>query len=317
MSRTVVNLQIAIPIIAAVLLTLAASIITSLIARIYVRRVYKSIDTILDGVINNGAVPHYSVTRETRLSKLTHKASRVIELYLQRAEQSKEERDKLQSFVSDMSHQMKTPLAVISMYVDLLGSQGLTEQEREEFIGTIKVSADKLQWMMDCLIKMSRLEIGAVQLSPVIAGVRETIEESIASVIGAAKRRGIAIITADFEDYTAHHDVSWTREALVNVLENAIKYSPENSEINITVEQFTLYTKISVADHGVGISRQDLNMIFKRFYRGKNVQDKEGAGLGLYLAELIMNKQGGYINAESNGKKGTKFSLFLRINETK
>ena len=287
-------------------------VLTILLCRRYVMRAFNSIDTALDRALAKDERLRSEVTGEDRISKLVHKANRIMDMYISEAVQTAEEKGIIQGFISDMSHQMKTPLSGVSMYADLLLEGGLSADEQAEFLSRIKTSTEKLQWIMDSLIKMSRLEVGAIQLAPIDTGIKQTIFDAIGSVIGLAIRKNINISVAEFQDVPLHHDRKWTREAIVNVLENAVKYSAADSEIKVAIEPLPLYTKIIVTDCGIGIDKNDWHLIFKRFYRGKNASDKEGAGLGLYLAALIMEKQGGYIIVDSLPGSFTSFSLFLQ-----
>lgn len=276
-----------------------------------IKAAYDSIDDILDKILDKNTGLPKAVT-DSRLSKLTHKAEKIMQRNALDVLQTTREKEKIQSFISDMSHQMKTPLSGISMYTDLLLEGNLAPSEQQEFLSRIKAGTEKLQWMMDSLIKMSRLEIGAIELSPVPAGIRRTISDSVGSVYGAASKKNISIQTAYFDDVFVLQDRKWTCEAMTNVLENAVKYSQPNSKIDIAVESLPIYTKISVTDYGIGIPSDEWNLIFKRFYRGKNVRNIKGAGLGLYLASLILQKQGGYILVDSEVGHYTTFSMFLQ-----
>ncbi len=285
---------------------------TVLLCRRYVAKVYNSIDTVMERILAKDMSEPLETVRDNRISKLTYKANRIIEMCILDVTQNKKEKEVIQGFISDMSHQMKTPLAGISMYSELLLEGNLSTDENEEFLYRIKAGTDKLQWMMDSLIKMSRLEVGAIQLAPAEGNVKQTILESIHSVIAAASKKNIEILVSDFENYLLYHDRKWTSEAITNILENAIKYSPADSSIEVAVEQMALYTKIIITDHGIGVEKEDWNLIFKRFYRGNNGMEIEGTGLGLYLSSLIMEKQGGYIMIDSIPGKFTAFSLFLQ-----
>jgi signal transduction histidine kinase len=267
---------------------------------------------VLDRVLAKDNSLELEITGEKRLSKLTHKACRIMDMCVFEVTQTKEEKETIQGFIADMSHQMKTPLSGISMYADLLLEGDLSEREQHEFLSRMKLSTEKLQWIMDSLIKMSRLEIGAIQLAPLETSIKQTISDAIGSVIAPAAKKNIHISVADFHDMPLYHDKKWTREAGVNVLENAVKYSEPDGKITVSIESLPIYTKILITDHGIGIEKGDWNLIFKRFYRGLNVKDNEGAGLGLYLAALIMEKQGGYIMVDSIPGKFTTFSLFLQ-----
>lgn len=278
----------------------------------YVRKTFDSIDQVLDSVLARNTELPFEAAADSRLSKLTHKAVKIIQMNTMDISQTKQEKEIIQSFISDMSHQMKTPISGVAMYTDLLLEGHITEAERQEFLSRIKTGTEKLQWMMDSLVKMSRLEVGAIELSPVPTGIKQTVSDSIGTVYGAATKKNISIQTAYFEDISLLHDRKWTSEAITNILENAIKYSPSNGEINLSVETLPIYTKISVTDYGIGIALDEWNSIFKRFYRGRNAKGVDGAGLGLYLASLIFQKQGGYILVDSKPGKYTTFSMFLQ-----
>ena len=280
--------------------------------RRYVDKTYTAIDTILDQVLAGDRRMPCETEADSRLSKLTHKAVKAVQLNSMSAAQLKQEKETIQGFISDMSHQMKTPLSSICMYTDLLLEGGVSLEEGQEFLLRTKECADKLQWIMDSLIKMSRLEVGAIELAPVPAGIKQTISDSITVVLGAAAKRNMTIQTDPFNDILLWHDRKWTAEAIANILENAVKYGYPDSVIHIGIDTLPTYTKVVVTNQGVGIPRDEWNFIYKRFYRGKNVQKASGAGLGLYLASLIMEKQGGYILVDSEPGKYASFSLFLQ-----
>lgn len=286
--------------------------LTILFCYLYVKRTFDSIDRVLDSVLAKDTKNLSEVTAENRLSKLTHKAVKIIQMNTMDINQTKQEKETIQSYISDMAHQMKTPLSGISMYTDILLEGNVSEEERQEFLTRIKAGNEKLQWMMDSLVKISRLEVGAIEISPIPANIKQTISDSINTVYMVALKKNIIIKTSDFEDIPLLHDRKWTSEAITNILDNAIKYSSPDSEINISVETLPIYTKISITDYGIGIEPDEINSVFKRFYRGRNAKDVNGVGLGLYLASLILQKQAGYIYVESKPGQYTTFSLFLQ-----
>lgn len=295
-----------------IIIAIAISFLTVLFSYRYIRKAIDSIDQVLDSVLARNTELLFETAADNRHSKLTHKAVKIIQMNKMDISQTKHEKEMIQSFISDMSHQMKTPLSGVVMYTDLLLEGCITEAERQEFLLRVKTGTEKLQWMMDSLVKMSRLEVGAIELSPVPTGIKQTISDSISAVYGAAAKKSISIQTAYFEDILLLHDRKWTSEAITNILENAVKYSPTGGEINISVEPLPIYTKISITDYGIGIAPDEWNSIFKRFYRGRNAKGVDGAGLGLYLASLIFQKQSGYILVDSNLERNTTFSMFLQ-----
>ena len=298
-------------IIAVAAVAVAAILITVILCRRYVAAEFSAIDRMLDKILAKNADIKFTTSKDSRISKLTHKASRIAGMYVTDAAAATEEKEIIQGFISDMLHQMKTPLAGMSMYLTLLLEGNVTESEAREFLLRISAATGKLSWMMDSLVKMSRLEIGTIQLSPAKESVRQTVSESIGGVAAIAADKDINITVGEFEDAAVICEKKWTREALNNILENAVKYSPRGGAVDVSVETLALYTKVAVTNDGPGIPAAEYNLIFKRFYRGSNVKDAEGAGLGLYLASVIAEKQGGYIMVESKPNEKTTFSLFL------
>jgi len=298
---------------AAIIAILLCTIVVVLCFR-YVQKTYNLVDDVLDRILAGNNSLCDETIKEDRISKLTHKASRIMDMYILEAAQTKEEKETIQGFISDMSHQMKTPLSSISMYADLLIEGNVTPAEQREFYSRIKSGTDSLQWMMDSLIKMSRLEVGAIQLLRTSLSIKQTISDSITSVLASALKKNIDIVVAEFEDIPLLHDKRWTQEAMVNILENAVKYLDNYGKIEIAVEPLPMYTKITITDCGMGIDKNEWHLIFKRFYRGNNSKSAGGAGLGLYLVSLIMEKQGGYVIVDSVIGEYFSISLFLQNN---
>jgi signal transduction histidine kinase len=228
------------------------------------------------------------------------------------AKSAKEEREVVTTLISDLSHQLKTPLANITMFTELLKDPSLSEVERQEFLIRTGEQAVKMEWLMQALFKTSRLETGIIEFDIFPTYIKETIADSISSVYSHAESKYIHITIDEFEDCKLLHNHKWTTEAISNILENAIKYSPEGSVIKIKIEPMELYTKIQISDQGIGIASEEYNHIFKRFYRSKQVEQQEGSGLGLYLSQLILLKEGGYITVNSVVGNGSCFSLFLQ-----
>ena len=168
-----------------------------------------------------------------------------------------------------------------------------------------------MQWLMADLLKASRLENGVIRFHAENAGIKETVAKALSAVYAQASDRNIELIVEEFQDFQLWHNPQWTAEAMSNLLENAIKYSPKRSCIRITLSRLDIYTKITVSDEGVGIPKNEYNLIFKRFYRGRNARQQEGSGLGLYLAQLIVQHENGYITVASREGRGSSFSMFL------
>lgn len=222
-----------------------------------------------------------------------------------------EERKEFQSLVSDISHQVKTPVSNLKMVTDTLLTKPVTEQERTEFLQGIRSQADKLDFLFQALVKTSRLETGAIVLTKKDGLLFDTLAQAMSGIVYAAEKKGIAVTVDCPQDLRLYHDSKWTSEALFNLLDNAVKYTPDGGKIRVTVEQWEMYVKIDVSDNGKGISESNQAAIFRRFYREEEVHDEPGVGIGLFLAREIITRQGGYIKVVSEVGKGSAFSVFL------
>lgn len=256
--------------------------------------------------------PEDSDVAETREAKLVSQLRQLISISDHEARSAREEKEAVTRLVSDLSHQLKTPLSNITMYTELLREGNLSEEERQEFLLRTGEQAAKMEWLMKTLLKASRLETGMIEFEAAAHSIKETIAAAVGAVYGQAEGRDIRIRMEEFPDCRLLHNPKWTAEAISNLLENAIKYSPRGSEIRISLEQLEIYTRVNIIDRGIGIAPEEYNLIFKRFYRSKQVEQLEGSGLGLYLAQLILEKEGGYITVSAELGKGSCFYLYLQ-----
>jgi len=265
----------------------------------------------LDKMLEDGINGTFSESDydETQLSKLESKWLRYLTSSKLSAQKTEQEREKLQELVSDISHQTKTPLSNILLYTQLLQEQDIDGQSRQ-LVDEIRQQSEKLEFLIQSLVKTSRLETGTFQLAPLKNNIDSVIDAAIEQITPKAKSKQIKIMYSS-QSHTAKFDIKWTREALFNILDNAVKYSPRNSLIKITVYAYEMFACVSVADQGIGIPEEELPRIFGRFYRGQNVKEQNGVGIGLYLCRQIIEGQGGYITVESTVNQGSIFKIFL------
>jgi len=296
------------------LLLVISAILFSYFSLYFVKRLKK-----LSNNIDNIIIGNYFINIEdygegilSKISTQFYQMARRVQLSLTKL---KEEKSNIKALVTDISHQIKTPLASIKLFNSLLiEDNNLDTRERNEFLMTIKSEAAKLQWLVDSLIKLSRLEVGMIELKKENKSIKDTVYKAVEGIYSKALYKNIDIIVNPIEEIFIYHDVKWTKEAILNVLENAVKYSYANDEISINVTKLNSYIRIDIEDHGIGITKEDFNKIFKRFFRGNSdlVQEEEGSGVGLYLSRKILEEQGGSIMVDSLLGKGSKFSLFLQ-----
>ncbi|RDY29655.1 sensor histidine kinase [Romboutsia weinsteinii] len=226
---------------------------------------------------------------------------------------SEKEKESIKSLVTDISHQLKTPLASLRLYNTLLIEEDLDKEEKMEFLITNKHSIDKLHSLIDALVNLSRLEVSMISIKREDNNIKDTILRAIEGIKHKARDKKIKITVDNIKDKNISYDKKWTEESIFNILDNAVKYTEECGEIKINTEEAISYYKINIEDNGIGIDKKDYNNIFKRFYRASNsyVENTEGSGVGLYLSRRILEEQGGNIVVSSQPKKGTKFCLLL------
>ena len=275
------------------------------------RKMYRIIDRMLDEILDGEPVSQSDI-REGEISALAAKAKRIQEKVDSGIIRAEEEKEQVKSLISNMSHQLKTPLAGLMMYREMLEDEGLDVSTRRRFLEKMKGQSEKIDWILQSLFKMVNLEQGAAVFEAEALPVRDTILDAVTASLDKADRREIEILTETFEDRILWHNRKWTAEVLVNLLENAVKYTKPGGRITISVRPMEMYTEIAVSDTGRGIRQEELTEIFKRFYRSRDVENIEGSGIGLYLSRLILEHEKGYITAASVPGEGSTFSVFLQ-----
>lgn len=274
------------------------------------RRMYQLIDQMLEQVLNREKI-EISDIQEGKISALASKVIRVQEKLEYEVNQAQKEKEQVKCLISNMSHQLKTPLSNVVMYRDLLELEPEAEQ-RANFLERMKIQLEKLDWILQSLFKMVKLEQGVIQFETEQSSLKETLLSALNSTYDKAVKKEICIITKPFKDCLLMHNRKWTAEVFSNILENAIKYSEKGSKIEIQVNPLELFTEIRFQDYGMGIKKEELTKIFQRFYRSKEAENKEGSGIGLYLSRMILEKEKGYMTVTSDYGKGSCFSVFLQ-----
>ena len=267
----------------------------------------RTIDDMLDGA----APPPQVYVEENLFYKINHRLTHLYEVLRESRESIAKERTDLQELISDISHQVKTPVSNLKMVNATLLEQPMPEEKRKEFLTASSGQLEKLDFLMQAMIKTSRLETGVISLDKKIQPLYDTLAAALGGILLNAERKNIHVSVVCPEDIILAHDRKWTSEALFNILDNAVKYTPANGNIQVSVQSWEFYIKIDIADSGKGIAEGRQGMIFKRFYREEEVHDIEGIGIGLYLAREIVTMQGGYIKVASEVGYGSTFSVFL------
>lgn len=265
----------------------------------------------LQAMIDAAAQGHSEISAvdESMMSLLENSLHQFLQKSQLGEKRMEEQKAKIQSLISDISHQSVTPISNIFLYTQLLEEADRRGTYREE-ISSIKEQVEKLSFLIDSMVKSSRLETGALAVRPKENQVEELIDGALQQVLPLATEKGIQM-TAEQTQAQADFDMKWTMEALFNILDNAVKYTPKGGSVTIRVLVYSMFIRIDVTDTGIGIAEEEHSQIFSRFYRSQVVHDEKGVGIGLYLAREILSLQGGYIKLTSEPGAGSRFSLFL------
>lgn len=245
---------------------------------------------------------------EDELSLLDNQIYRTAVKFREQAENSNKDKENLQKSLSDISHQLKTPLTSIIVMVDnILDDDDMPLEIRREFLSDIKHNTSTVSFLVQSLLTLSKLDAEAIRFKYADVDVKNIIDECIKNTAVMAEICNVSVETLCDDTYKLNCDKKWLCEAVTNIIKNCIEHS-QNGNIKITADQNKLYTKISIKDNGSGIAKEDLPHIFERFYKGKNSSD-DSVGIGLSLAKTIIEKQGGYISVSSELNKGSEFVI--------
>lgn len=238
---------------------------------------------------------------------------RIQKKYDREAESLQRDREAVQGLISDLSHQLKTPLANIRLYQDLLKNREISLKQREKLEQRLEEQTDKLEWLLEALFRMVDLERGQGNLEAEPADAAETVKRALAQVRPRADAKHIRIGQEPSDGLLLLHDPKWTEEVFFNLLDNAVKYSPEGSVIRISYDKFETYGAVHIRDAAPCVPPEEYPCIFQKFYRGKNAGEQEGWGVGLYLARLILEQEQGYVKVDAVPGGGNIFSVFLPV----
>ena len=291
-------------VIAAAVLAAAAVVLWN---RRRTRRLLERLDAMLEKAITQGFTEEdYD---ESLLSAVETKLARYLASSTASERNLQSEKDKIKTLIADISHQTKTPLANVLLYAQLLSEQPLSEESRA-CVTALEGQAEKLQSLIEALVKTSRLESGVLALHPQPASLAPMLEEAVAQFMPEAAEKGIDLTLAAAEGDSVF-DPKWTAEAVCNLLDNAVKYTPAGGSVTVETRCYELFCRIDVTDTGPGIPEEEQAKVFQRFYRSPVNHQAQGVGIGLYLARQIAEGQGGYIKVFSKLGNGAKFSLYL------
>ncbi len=247
---------------------------------------------------------------DTLPSKISHQLVRLSDQIWESKQQVCRERDGLKELISEIAHQLRNPLANMESYLELLSSENLSAQEQTAYFQAVIAAEQRIRFLTESFIKMARLESRVIQIRKESCSLHETLLSCILQIRQQALEKHIDVQLSMEPRLSVPHDANWLGEAVVNLLDNSVKYMQDGGRILIKAEKNAMFTEISVEDDGIGIEEGEENLIFQRFYRGKRVTVEEGFGIGLYLAREIISQHDGFMKVKRQ-KQGLKVSIFL------
>ena len=295
---------------------LASGLCLTSVILIYIVRQKKKIKELTRYVhmINEGKYDLYpEKNSEEETSVLQNEIYKTTVVLREKSEKAIKARIQLKDSISDISHQLKTPLTSVTLMLDNLNDD-LPLQLRRKFMRDIKTQTNHISFLIRSLLTLSRLDADVIDFHKEAIPLKPLLDSCISHTEIMAELRGVTVCVIADEKCSALCDKKWTAEAITNIVKNCIEHTPSGGNVCITAQENKLYTRITVRDSGCGISREDLPHIFDRFYRAKN-SDENSVGIGLSLTKAIIEKQGGYISAASGQGEGSEFVIRFPAHE--
>lgn len=273
---------------------------------------FEAISETLELLLQKKDFPHTVSNADTLYAKIMAQLQRIDEITRANQKILEDEKDGIKRLLAEISHQLRTPLANMETYLALLNDDMATIEEKQSYLKSIENAEKKISFLMEKFILAARLENQVIQIHKCDLDLKETVAEAIFQVYRKAEKKKIYIEISEQDnmDKTVSHDKNWICESIYNLLDNSIKYSPNNSKIIVAMKNNEMFTEISVEDEGIGINAGEENRIFQLYHRGNNVSEQEGYGIGLYLTRQIVKKHGGYMRVKRKNQ-GLIVSIFL------
>jgi signal transduction histidine kinase len=295
----------------AALIVVLMSVLIILCQVLYTKKRYQDIDelsTYLRKIYNGDYTLDIRDNVEGELSILKNEIYKVTLILSKQSELLKKEKEQLANALSDISHQLKTPLTSMTVMADLLGREDLKLSKRNEFTQNMDQQLKRMEWLLSSLLKLSKIDAGTVEFKkdPILVG--ELVKQAVKPLLIPMELKEQQLVIEGADTVVMIGDFHWTLEALVNIIKNCVEHTGIGGTIRISFDENPLSTDIRISDHGCGIEKEDLPYIFQRFYRGKNA-GKDSVGIGLAMAMSITKSQNGDLLVTSHKNQGTQFVM--------
>lgn len=286
----------------------------------FFKKFIEDIEQDMEKVSKNIKLDFKSCFQDSTYSRLYEKLFRIQQSKKVQIEKQEHEMEIIHQLISDISHQVKTPIATAKTYSQMLvrNQKDTINQKEVEYIEIIYSQINKLDFLMKELIKMSRLETNIITLKPTEYCLENILAEAYVGVLSVAEKKNIEVKAQYEGEHVVYVDYKWTIEAVTNIIDNAVKYTDVGGIIKVEIADSENYKIVKIIDNGCGIEETKIPLIFQRFYREEKARETEGLGLGLSLSKEIIEKEHGYIRVESMINKGSTFLVYLpKVERTK
>lgn len=287
-------------------------IVSLILSLLYFGKIYKDIKDMTDYVYNSSEGRNFDMknrNQEGQIGLLKTELIKMINILKEKVELLNNEKIFLNEVISDISHQLKTPMTSLIILNDLM-YEDLPKETKIEFLDKIKSQLNRMEWLIKSMLKLSKVEAKVIDFEKKEVKVSELIKKSISPSLISMEIKNIELTVNGDENISYIGDINWSCEAFVNIIKNCIEHTDTNGKINISYEENPLYCEVVIKDSGEGIDKKDLPHIFKRFYKGKSSKD-DSVGIGLAMAKSIIESQNGDIYVKSEKNKGSEFHIIF------
>lgn len=270
------------------------------------------ISDMLERLIQKNTISYVPLGKDTLFEKIGTQIQRISEINYAYEKMLEQKQEDMKQFLAEISHQIRTPLANMETYLALLEDDSVTEEEKQTYLKAITNSEQKIHFLIEKFMIAARMENRIIQIHKRVFDLKETVAEAIFQVYQKAQQKKICIEIQEEKgrEKMILHDKNWICESIYNLLDNSIKYSPENSKIIVCMKDNEMFTEISIEDEGIGITPEEESKIFHLYYRGENTYQQEGFGMGLFITREIVKKHDGFMRVKRKNK-GLAMSIFL------
>ena len=272
-------------------------------------KLYTKSENIIKDYIDGNYTVHLPQSNEGTIYQLLSSVDQLATMLQAKNDTEQKTKEFLKNTISDISHQLKTPLSALMMYQEIIEHEPENSETVKEFSLKIGTAIKRMEQLIQSMLKITRIDAGSLSFEKSNYSISNIINHAISELTTRADNEKKEIVIDGDLEQMLYCDIEWTGEAIGNIIKNALDHTDAGGKITISWKPTPAMIRIFITDNGHGISQEDIHHIFKRFYRSKNTSENQGIGLGLPLAKAIVEGQGGILSVQSERLQGTTFTL--------